>query len=131
MKQSILKGVYVLLIELSRDERMHVGSLGEISFKKGTYAYVGSAQKGIMQRVSRHLSANKKLFWHIDYFLNSQNAKVKKILYKEAGKSEECNLARKLLKENQPVSRFGCSDCKCESHFFRINHFNLSGMKEL
>ena len=122
MKQSVLKGVYVLLIKLSRDERMHVGSLGEISFKKGTYAYVGSAQNGIMQRVSRHLSANKKLFWHIDYFLKEKQVKIKRV-WKTTQK--ECRVATFLSRYAETVERFGSSDCKCRGHLFYVNSQNL------
>ncbi len=126
-----MKGVYVLMIKLDKDVNISVGSLGLINFSKGSYAYVGSAQNGIKQRVNRHLSNNKRLHWHIDYLLNDDNASVIKIFYKESGKEEECQIAKLLLLTEEPVINFGCSDCKCSSHLFKLNNPLELGMKVL
>ncbi|MFH1234062.1 MAG: GIY-YIG nuclease family protein [Candidatus Diapherotrites archaeon] len=122
-----MKGIYTLLIKISRTTKAKIGSLGEITFPKGTYAYVGSAQNSLEKRIARHKSKKKKIFWHIDYVLALKCAKIITVLYKKAGKAEECRIARKLSKTGTPVKNFGCSDCKCESHFFKIeNHNKLS-----
>ena len=62
------KGVYVLIIHLSQERDIVVGKLGELSFKKGYYAYVGSALGGLEGRIKRHFRKEKKAHWHIDYF---------------------------------------------------------------
>ncbi len=115
-----MKGVYILVISLGRDTRIRIGALGNISFRKGFYAYSGSAMGGLEQRIGRHLRKTKKLHWHIDYFL--KKAEVRSILIKETElKSDECKAAGMLVKERSfPVEGFGCSDCKCKSHLFHF-----------
>ena len=115
-----MKGIYVLVIKLNKDTSIKIGALGKIKFKKGIYAYVGSAQNNLEKRVLRHLSKNKKTHWHIDYFLKNKNTEVIEIFYKQAGKQEECSLAKKINKTSRPIPKFGCSDCKCKSHLFKI-----------
>ena len=129
-----MKGIYVLVIDVSKDIQEKIGCLGNIKFPKGTYAYVGSAQNNLEKRVARHRSKKKKMFWHIDYLLNNEFAKVVKVFYKEAGKSEECKLANKLSKAENMVQKFGCSDCRCKSHLLRIDepeNILKLGVKEL
>lgn len=129
-----MKGVYVLIISMSRSVWIRVGSLGRIRFYKGLYAYVGSAQNSLEKRVARHKSRNKKTFWHIDYMLKSDKARILKIFHKKANKMEECRIAGFLKKSEFQIPGFGCSDCSCQSHLFRIeNRENIEklGMKEL
>lgn len=129
-----MKGVYVLNISVSRNIKPEIGALGKISFEKGLYTYVGSAQNNLEKRVARHLSRDKKLRWHIDYLLDSGASRITKVFYKEAGKTEECRLARALGQTEIPVPRFGCSDCRCSSHLFKldnINNIEKLEMKEL
>ena len=59
-------GTYILIITLGSDIVLDVGALGPLHFPKGLYCYVGSAMGGLDQRVSRHLSKDKKVRWHID-----------------------------------------------------------------
>ncbi len=120
-----MKGIYVLEIELEKDRQIEIGALGKISFEKGRYAYVGSAQNSVEKRVQRHLSDTKKLHWHIDYFLD--HTKITKIHIKKAGKEQECITAKKIQENNKPIEKFGCSDCSCVSHLFRINNLELEG----
>ncbi len=129
-----MKGIYILVITFSGDVVEDIGSLGRMRFAKGLYAYVGSAQNSIEKRVRRHRSKNKKVFWHIDRLLGNRPAKITKVIYKKSDKQEECNMAERLRKTCAPVPHFGCSDCKCNSHLFKIR--NLSdisslGVKEL
>ncbi|RLF47255.1 MAG: GIY-YIG nuclease family protein [Thermoplasmata archaeon] len=112
-----MKGSYLLIMELTRDKNIAVGALGIIHFKKGYYAYVGSAMNSIEKRVERHLRKEKKLRWHIDYLL--KEAKVEKIYYKESQEKEECRIAKIFLSNGfSYVKNFGASDCNCESHLF-------------
>jgi Uri superfamily endonuclease len=115
-----MKGVYVLVISVSKDIQIDVGSLGSMNFSKGVYAYVGSAQKSFEKRVKRHLRKDKRKFWHIDYLLGNDAAEVLKVFHKEAGKHEECIVAKKINKRGVPIRAFGSSDCKCESHLTKM-----------
>lgn len=115
-----MKGVYVLVIDIEKDIEIEVGALGKIKFPEGRYAYVGSAQNGLEARVKRHLSNEKQLFWHIDYLLASEETEVEKVFYKQAGKAEECRLAEEIQSKGKPIPDFGCSDCSCDSHLFKI-----------
>ena len=130
-----MKGVYVLIIEVKENIRQKIGKLGNISFKKGRYAYVGSAQNNVEKRITRHFSRNKKKHWHIDYLLTNKDVKIDKAFWKEANKAEECKIASLLLKLEEPIKGFGCSDCKCSSHLFRlktpknINKLNMTIFK--
>ena len=117
----MLKGVYVLIIQLNNDTALSVGALGTLAFKKGLYAYVGSAQTNMEQRIRRHLRKEKRMFWHIDYLLNSGAARIVKVLHKQADKAEECAIAKALGENGESIDDFGCSDCSCKSHFFRIS----------
>jgi Uri superfamily endonuclease len=117
-----LKGVYALIIEVERTLCVKVGALGRIEFEEGQYVYVGSAQKGLKARINRHLRKQKAKFWHIDYLLEKEQAKVVKVLYSQASKEEECIIAKKIAEENKAVAGFGCSDCRCKSHLFRLEH---------
>ncbi|MDD5194026.1 MAG: GIY-YIG nuclease family protein [Candidatus Nanoarchaeia archaeon] len=115
-----MKGIYILIINIDIDTKIRIGSLGTLIFKKGKYAYVGSAQNNLTKRINRHLSKEKKRHWHIDYLLDNHNAKIEKIYYKKACKEEECKSAEFLMKSNHPIIGFGCSDCKCKGHLFEI-----------
>ncbi len=118
--QEKIKGVYVLFIRVERDAVVNIGSLGKVRFNRGSYAYVGSAQNGIEKRIARHLKREKRKFWHIDYLLTQSCVKIEKIAYKEGSKEEECRTAQIFFKFGQPITGFGCSDCPCKSHLFKI-----------
>ena len=127
-----MKGIYLLIIEIKKQTRIKVGALGFIQFKKGIYYYVGSAQNNLEKRVQRHLKKEKKLHWHIDYLLKNKNTRIKKVLIKIANKDQECITAKKLKKTETSIPKFGCSDCKCSAHLFKIRYKNikLKGFKE-
>jgi Uri superfamily endonuclease len=123
-----LRGVYVLIIQVDKKVDVNVGALGKLTFEKGLYAYIGSAQTNLEQRIKRHLAKEKRLFWHIDYLLNDSAARIVKVLYKQADKTEECNIAKAISEKGKPIDYFGCSDCNCKSHLFRIE--NCSFLQE-
>ena len=110
-----MKGSYVLILKVKKDVNCNIGRLGKTLFKKRFYAYVGSAMNGLERRVSRHLSSNKRLHWHIDYLLKCSN--VEEVFYKESEKKEECTIAG-AFNGFIFIEGFGSSDCKCRSHLF-------------
>ena len=124
-----MKGTYVLIIENHADIEIEIGKIGCIEFKRGFYAYVGSALSGLEQRIGRHLRApddNKKLHWHIDYFLASSGVEIKEVVFAETEERKECEIAEKLHKEKGRdfIENFGCTDCSCKSHLFFSTSLN-------
>ena len=114
-----MRGVYTLLIELPEEGRIKVGRLGEISFQKGYYAYVGSALGGLEARIGRHLRREKKLQWHIDHL--TKKATIRKIVIAETDKRMECEVAKALTQHLPSIPSFGSTDCRCKSHLFSHN----------
>ncbi len=109
-----MASTYIAVFRLGREKRIGVGALGEIDFKPGLYAYVGSAKKGMAKRLERHASRDKKLHWHVDYL--SMEAEFVKALLSSLG---ECETARNVGgMGGVPIPNFGCSDCSCPSHLF-------------
>jgi Uri superfamily endonuclease len=119
-KLSALKGVYVLVIQVDKDIQVNVGGIGKSTFRKGFYAYVGSAQNNLEKRVARHLRKEKRKFWHVDYLLDDNATKVVSVFHKQADKTEECAIARVIGERGKPIDGFGSSDCNCTSHLFHI-----------
>ena len=112
-------GVYVALFHLAHARRIRVGQLGTITFSAGRYAYVGTAQRNLLARLSRHGRRRKPLKWHIDYL--SVRAEMIGAIVIEGPKSLECRLATALVHDGaEPVPGFGCTDCRCRSHLFRL-----------
>ncbi len=113
------KGSYILLIRLPEETTITVGKLGPVLFPCGHYAYVGSALGGLKQRLGRHLRAEKKLHWHIDYLL--QKARIEEIITCETDERTECAIVNALSERFESVPGFGSSDCHCRSHLFYSN----------
>lgn len=111
-----MQGTYLLVLALHKDASIKIGRHGTIYFKKGYYVYIGSALNGLDQRIQRHLRKNKKIHWHIDYFL--PYTKIINVFYKENIHKEECKIAQLFKKNYVNIPKFGCSDCCCKSHLF-------------
>ncbi len=115
-------GAYCLIMSLDKDVRMGVGKLGEFNFPKGYYVYVGSAMKNLKQRVARHFRDNKKLKWHIDYFL--ENASLLRAFVYPSRRRLESKIAKifedevKSGRANIIVKKFGATDTKDSTHLF-------------
>ena len=115
-QNQIVKGSYILLIRLSRQQTIAIGKRQAVPFSRGGYAYVGSAMGGLKSRLSRHLRGNKKPHWHIDYLL--QRASISGIIVCETEERAECSIARALGSRFSSIPGFGSSDCQCPSHLF-------------
>ncbi len=117
-----MRGIYVLLIEIGKSSDIQIGKRRNYHFEEGNYAYVGSALESLEKRVRRHLSAQKRIYWHIDYLLNM--AMVREVIYAETNQKKECLIAQMLSEKLASKSGFGCSDCNCSSHLFFCHDFN-------
>jgi Uri superfamily endonuclease len=122
-----MRGIYVLVIEVTRPAETEVGKLGRVRFPPGTYAYVGSAMRGIEARVARHLWKGKRLRWHIDYLLSCPGIRVADIFVLETPERVECRVAGALAAGCEGIPGFGSSDCRCRSHLFRCELHWLIG----
>jgi len=113
------KGTYVLVVTLDKSARFSAGRLPETEFRPGTYLYIGRARKGLRGRLNRHITKNKKVYWHIDHLL--QRAQIEQIWIKN-NFFEECRTAEKinafLDRDSTRINRFGSSDCRCSGHLF-------------
>lgn len=121
-KRILNKGAYCLIMSLNKDVGIKVGRFGFFNFPRGHYVYVGSAMKNLKQRVSRHFRDEKKLKWHIDYFL--ENAQLVRALVYPSRKRLESKIAKlfedevKVGRANIIVKKFGSTDTKDLTHLF-------------
>jgi len=120
------KGVYTLIIFLSKDTSFNVGKLGFQSFPRGYYSYTGSAlglgATSLSHRILRHLRREKRSFWHIDFLLAQKDAVVTSVVAAPTtNRKMECDINSYIKEKCQaevPVPGFGASDCgkNCRSH---------------
>ncbi len=109
-------------MKLSEEKTIQIGKLGTYRFRKGFYIYVGSAMgkysTSLFGRINRHISEQKKKFWHIDFLL--MQSKIMDIFWVISRENIECELNKQILNCNVqiPVNGFGSSDCKyhCKAH---------------
>lgn len=110
-------GVYQLVLLLPQTVTLRIGRLGTFTFPAGRYLYTGSALGGLRGRITRHLRADKRLHWHIDYLLPC--AQVQEVRFYPTTERLECVLNRQALRRERAVvivHGFGSSDCLCPSH---------------
>lgn len=118
-------GTYVLVITLGSDLTTEVGALGTLSFPAGVYLYIGSALGGLDQRVSRHIRHEKTVKWHIDRLTVAADSVIAYESYPDY--VPECELASMAGDCGMvpSVDGFGCSDCSCRTHLFRVTDGSL------
>ena len=142
-----LGGLYVLWLYLPETRAICVGSLGEYSYGKGMYAYIGSGARLLADRLRRHWAGGRSLRWHVDWLRavarpvgidivpsspldpagcglpTPQDAEhFQPIL-------SECELADSLSKvpgATRFIPRFGASDCRCAGHLFFISQDSIA-----
>lgn len=116
-KEAHNSGCYIILLFLDSCKTIKIGKLGELSFKKGYYCYVGSATRNLTQRIERHKRVRKKQHWHIDYLRSF--CKILATYPIRSSEDLECKLALSINAIAQKsIKHFGCSDCSCLSHLF-------------
>lgn len=103
-------------MHLDEGQIINAGKLPGIYFRRGFYAYAGSAMNGLKARLARHFREDKKRHWHIDYLM--AQARIIGVGICETGDRSECAIARALGARFESVSDFGSSDCYCPSHLF-------------
>ena len=131
-----MRGVYTLIIRSSRPSRIKVGRHLTILLKRDLYLYSGSAlgrgSTSLEWRISRHLTRDKKHFWHIDRILSSDSTRVVLVVFAKTTSKMECKLNAALLKDSGirvPVRGVGSTDCRCESHFL-MTRDNLGVLRQ-
>ncbi|MCX6647869.1 MAG: GIY-YIG nuclease family protein [Candidatus Bathyarchaeota archaeon] len=134
----VTRGSYCLCIMVERDSKISVGALGEIDFPAGRYVYVGSALNSLIPRLGRHLRTSRGegrvAHWHIDYLLREPGVEIEAIYATDWAVRMECEIAAKVAEKGEAVPRFGCSDCACESHLYRVKSFAFiekTGLKKV
>jgi len=125
----IIRGSYCLCIRVKRQTEIKVGSLGAIDFPRGRYIYVGSALNSLLPRLARHIRTNrgegKAIYWHIDYLLRDPGVEIEAIYTTDRFVRMECKIAAEVAERGKPVPRFGCSDCACQSHLYKVDAFDF------
>ncbi|MCP4216389.1 MAG: DUF123 domain-containing protein [bacterium] len=112
------RGTYLIVFHNAEPFEKTIGSLGKRHFKEGYYVYVGSAMKGMENRLKRHLRKTKKTHWHLDY-ISPSNMKAEKVFPIRWPDRLEESLAAKLTAIcTETVPGFGASDSSAESHLF-------------
>lgn len=120
-------GAYRLVIALRRPALIAPGRLGRRRLAPGRYCYVGSARKGLRQRVDRHqrVAFDKpgRGHWHIDALLNHRYARIVAVDLLPGGR--ECAVSRTLSQTpgvSVPILGFGATDCRegCTAHLYRL-----------
>jgi len=103
------------------DMKIDIGALGNVSFPAGEYCYIGSAMRGLDQRLGRHFSKEKTIHWHIDRLTVTADHMEAYESYPEP--ILECQLVGMVeTAAGEPVlNGFGCSDCDCRTHLFKMN----------
>ena len=129
----VLRGTYCLCISLGRALELEIGALGMIGFDPGLYVYVGSALNGLEARVRRHIRTSRGDYrathWHVDYLLREPEVEIGGVYVLLSDLREECRIAGEVMKLGASVKGFGCSDCRCEAHLFRVDSCDvLSGL---
>jgi Uri superfamily endonuclease len=124
-----LRGVYTLIIRCSRPSRITVGRHLTVLLKRDLYLYSGSAlgrgSTSLEGRISRHLTRDKKHFWHIDRILSSDSTRVVLVVFAKTTSKMECKLNGAFLRDSgiRVLTRgVGSTDCRCESHFLVTRH---------
>lgn len=125
-------GIYFLVAKLKSKQRISAGKLPACVFKPGIYLYSGRAKRNLRGRLQRHLKKEKKLFWHIDYFLKKAEIKEIWVKYDFFDECQAVSQVKKLIKDADfPQMKFGSSDCLCHSHLIYLPEgTNLSDLRK-
>jgi sugar fermentation stimulation protein A len=119
-KEAKDRGSYLLILNLMRNQKIGIGKLGRVIFRKGFYIYVGSAMANLSKRMERHRHLRKQHHWHIDDL--RAVAEFHSVLAIRSSDRLECEIAKAVDKIAEwSVSGFGSTDCSCDTHLFGIS----------
>ena len=109
-------GIYILELHAGEEFQIPVKKFNEFTLKEGYYYYIGSAQKNLSQRITRHFRTAKKVHWHIDHLTTNKNIVIKTAyVIPDAPKNLEEEIANNfpsLLNGEIILKGFGNSDTK-------------------
>jgi Uri superfamily endonuclease len=121
----VVRGTYCICVYVEENVDIVVGALGLIHFSEGKYVYAGSGLNSLIPRVMRHIRTSRGsqsvTRWHIDYLLSSPLVSIRGIYIMDNGERLECVIAEEVSRHGEAVKGFGCSDCRCVSHLYKVN----------
>jgi len=119
----------MLCIHIKEAIEVNVGVLGLKRFPRGRYVYVGSALNSLEPRINRHIKTSRGehqvTHWHIDYLLREPAAVLETVYVTETHERLECGYASLLGDHGTSVKGFGCSDCRCSSHLYKVDDWEF------
>ncbi len=120
-------GTYVLVIKL--ESSVPIERPKAMVLEEGIYVYVGSAKRGLLSRLRRHLSKGKKIHWHIDQLTEKATPVFFAALL---GRKLEQELSDFLEERFQVIEGFGSSDLSSKGNLFRVSSLSsfLAEFKE-
>lgn len=109
------RGTFGLLLEVASDRTLEVGSLGDVRFPEGVYAYAGQAKRGFARRVDRLEEADSRARRHVDRVVDEA---ADREAVRFPGAVDACELATHLARDpdSLPVIGFGATGCTCLTH---------------
>jgi endonuclease-3 len=97
-----------------------------------------AALNSLIPRLRRHLRTSRGegrvAHWHIDYLLREPGVEIEAIYATDWAVRMECEIAAHVSEQGESVLRFGCSDCSCVSHIYRVKSFGFlkeTGLKRV
>ena len=125
----VVRGTYCICICVEEDVDVIIGSLGLITFLRGMYIYVGSGLNSLIPRIVRHIKTSRGthnvIRWHIDYLLRNPHVSISDVYVLEKTERLECVISEEVSHQGEAVKGFGCSDCRCTSHLYRVDGFEF------
>lgn len=108
-------GTFGLLLTVASDRTLEVGSLGDVRFPEGVYAYAGQAKRGFARRVDRLEEAESRARRHVDRVVDEAEDRE---VVRFPGPVDACDLATHMARASGslPVIGFGATGCTCLTH---------------
>ncbi len=114
-------GTYALVMACASGQRIEVGKLGPLHLQSGFYVYVGSAfgPGGLKARIAHHAKISERPHWHIDYLRPALDLTEVWFTYDSRHREHQwAGVLANFRHTTAPISGFGTSDCRCNSHLF-------------
>lgn len=113
-------GTYAIVFRSYTRAKTNIGCRGPLTIEPGYYIYVGSAfgPGGVSARVARHCRAAQSKHWHIDYLREFVTPIAAWYSYCPVRLEHRWAQALAGIRDMTPIQRFGCSDCRCQTHLF-------------